>query len=1077
MARHRPPPSSGLSDPPVTAAGAGDDEERARLRLLEAVVAHATDVVMITEPAPLDRPGPRIVYVNHAFEQMTGYAPDDAIGRSPRLLQGSGTDPGALARIRAALQRGEPVREELLNYRRDGSAFWVEVNIVPVRDPSGNIRHWASIQRETTSRREAEEEVRRVAAERKESRDRLESLLRNLPDLAWIKDPGSRYLAANEAFARAVGLAPEEIVGKSDTALFPTEIASRIRRRDRQVLERLELVRDEEEIPRQDGSRLWVETIRSPFHDAGGELLGTVGIARDITARRRSESALRESEARLASIIGIAADAIVSIDEQQRITIFNLGAEQTFGYSAGEVLGKPIDILIPEGVREIHRRHVEEFGRSAIMARRTGERGRVSGRRSNGEIFPADASISQVQVDGTRIYTAVLRDITQEVHAEQALRQANENFNALIAASPLAVITLDLDGRVEIWNPAAERMFGWSHEEVLGRPPPTIPEDRRDEFKREFEATCQGDVTQALESDRLQRDGSRLLVSVSMAPLRGPAGGVHGVVKLIQDVTERRRGQEAQRRLISILEATPDMVSTADPLGRILFLNRAGRKLLCAEDVDLSDRPLTEFHPEWAASLLLRDAIPAAIRSGSWSGETAMLRTDGREVPVLQSVIAHYGENGEVEYLSTVVRDITGRKRIEEIQRFLSEASHTLSGSLEYGEVLRRVTELIVPRLADYCVIDLIGDSGEVHREALVHRDPDRQQRLERLKNFPPLETQALGISRVLRTGAPELIAEVTEVWLRAISDTDEHLELLASLEPGSELIVPLRARGRVIGAVACTHAESGRHFRERDIPLAEDLAGRAALAIDNTRLYQQAREATRTRDEVLRVVAHDLRNPLNTILLSASLLLDGPDAGRAVMEKQLSIIMRSTERADHLIGDLLDVARMEAGRLTVKQQQLATDRLLQEVADLHRIQVEERGLRLVAAIVDHVPPIMADRDRMLQVFSNLIGNAVKFTPAGGQITIGALPDEGEVRFRVSDTGPGISGEEQARLFAPFWQAQPGTREGAGLGLTISLGIVKAHGGRIWVESRLGAGTTFHFTVPTAGSEPDLSAG
>jgi PAS domain S-box-containing protein len=1046
--------------------------------MLEAVVANANDVVMVTDAEPLARPGPRIVHVNDAFERMTGYTPDEAIGETPRFLQGPGTDPGSLARIREALQRGEPVREELLNYRKDGSPFWVEVNIVPVRDAAGNLKHWASIQRETTSRREAEEEIRRLSAERRDSQQRIERLLRDLPDMAWIKDRDGRYLAANEAFAQAVRLAPKVVAGKADADLFGPAVASRMRHSDRWVLERLECLRVEEEIPLREGASLQVETIRSPYHGEDGEVVGTVGIARDITARRRGERALRESEARLASIISIAADAIVSVDEEQRITIFNLGAEQTFGYSADEVLGKPLDLLIPEAVREIHRRHFEEFGRSPVQARRMGERGRVTGRRRSGEIFPADASISRVDVDGTKIYTAVLRDITQDVRAEEALRQANENFAALIAASPLAVITLDLEGRVEIWNPAAESIFGWPQQEVIGRPLPIVPDDRHDEFERELEATRQGGVTSGVETEGLHRDGSRVAVSISTAALRSPTGEVHGEVKLIRDVTERRRAEEVQRRLTAILEATPDMVSTADPLGRILFLNRAGRKLLGIEDEDLSDRLITGFHPDWAASLILREAIPTALRRGSWSGETAVLRTDGREVPVLQSIIAHPDLSGEVEYLSTVVRDITGRKRIEEIQRFLSEASHTLSGSLEYGEVLSRVTDLIVPRMADYCIVDIVGEEGEIRREAVVHSDPERQQRLERLQEFPPSETESLGASRVLRTGEPELIPDVTEVWIRAVSRTEEHLELLRSLDPGSELIVPLRARGRVIGSLTFTYAESGRHYRERDIPLAEDLAGRAALAIDNTHLYRSAREATRTRDEVLRVVAHDLRNPLNTILLSTGLLLEtlAPEHGEQIT-KQLDVIKRSTERANHLIGDLLDVARMEAGRLTVEREPIETIRLIQEVLDLHRVQIEQAGLDLVVDVDDGLPTVLVDRDRLLQVFSNLIGNAVKFTPAGEEITISAKPAEGEVVFRVSDTGPGIPAEEQANLFAPFWQAKPGTREGAGLGLTISRGIIEAHEGRIWAESREGAGTTFHFALPTADPVSKPAAG
>lgn len=228
---------------------------------------------------------------------------------------------------------------------------------------------------------------------------------------------------------------------------------------------------------------------------------------------------------------------------------------------------------------------------------------------------------------------------------------------------------------------------------------------------------------------------------------------------------------------------------------------------------------------------------------------------------------------------------------------------------------------------------------------------------------------------------------------------------------------------------------------------------------------------ATRLRDEVLGIVSHDLRSPLNTIMLSSELLLglepEGAETGD-LERRQLGVIKRSVEQMNRLIQDLLDVARMEAGRLPMACQPLRVGPLLSEVVELHRAQIEAKSLRLESALPAELPPVLADRERVLQVFSNLIGNAAKFTPAGGRIFLRAERHGREVRFSVTDTGPGIAPEQIEHIFDPFWQAQRGAREGAGLGLPIAKGIVDAHGGRVWVESEEGVGSTFYFTLPTA---------
>jgi signal transduction histidine kinase len=252
------------------------------------------------------------------------------------------------------------------------------------------------------------------------------------------------------------------------------------------------------------------------------------------------------------------------------------------------------------------------------------------------------------------------------------------------------------------------------------------------------------------------------------------------------------------------------------------------------------------------------------------------------------------------------------------------------------------------------------------------------------------------------------------------------------------------------------------------DLRLALALADRVAAAIENARLYRASVHATELRDQLLGIVAHDLRNPLSTILLNAAALTrHGPDPERR-SQKRSEAIHRAATRMNRLIQDLLDVAVTESGQLTIQPARLSAHEVIVGAVDTQRPLAASSSLELRVDLDRDVPDIWGDRDRLLQVFENLIGNAIKFTKAGGCITVGATSRDHEVIFRVADTGSGIAPENVPRVFDRFWQAITANRQGAGLGLPITKGIVEAHGGRIWVESTPSRGTTFSFTIPQA---------
>ena len=319
----------------------------------------------------------------------------------------------------------------------------------------------------------------------------------------------------------------------------------------------------------------------------------------------------------------------------------------------------------------------------------------------------------------------------------------------------------------------------------------------------------------------------------------------------------------------------------------------------------------------------------------------------------------------------------------------------------------------------------------------------------------------------------PVFIPRLDEDPFEDVDLSDELAEALDQLDPVSLIAVPLVARDKLLGAMLFLSCESGHTFDEDDLNVAEQLALRTALATDNARLYQKAQRAIQMRDEVYRIVVHDLRNPLTTINMVTDLVRRRLSSGGDLqpLASHIESQKRAAGRMNALINDLLDVARLESGKLEIQRAPRSPEELLEETLQLHELQAEERDVQLELHVSGDTPMVEADARRVEQVLTNLVGNALRYTPEGGVIELSAQPVDSSVRFAVSDNGPGIPEENVTKLFDRFWQAKHGDHEGAGLGLAICKGLVEAHGGEIWAESKSDQGTTFYFTLPAVEDE------
>jgi signal transduction histidine kinase len=351
------------------------------------------------------------------------------------------------------------------------------------------------------------------------------------------------------------------------------------------------------------------------------------------------------------------------------------------------------------------------------------------------------------------------------------------------------------------------------------------------------------------------------------------------------------------------------------------------------------------------------------------------------------------------------------------------------------------------------CAIDIVEDH-EMRRAAAAHRDPKQESNL--LVEAPGLPPE---IAEVMRAREPRILAPDAALLAYLVDSPAE--------EARSMLAIPLVTRGRA-GGVITLAAPAGRVFTRDDVSLAGELARHGALAMDNARLYTESQQAVRAREEVLAIVSHDLRNPLNAIMLGSSMIEASGGLSNEDRE-QIEVVELSAKRMQRLIEDLLDVTRLEGGkRLPVEPAVLEVDPLVTEACELFKAQALDGSITLRSEVERGTAPVLADRHRILQVLSNLVGNGMKFTPPGGEILIAARNRGAEVLFQVSDNGPGIPRENLRDVFNPYWQGKRAERMGAGLGLPIAKGIVEAHGGQIWVESEPGNGTRFFFTLPAA---------
>jgi len=794
-----------------------------------------------------------------------------------------------------------------------------------------------------------------------------------------------------------------------------------------------------------------------------------------ITAQllNRSHAALEMSQARTRDLIEHASDGILIADRSGRYTEVNETLCRLLGVSEEEVLGKTaIDFIAPnEAARFAAWRTELREGHSPITEWHL--------RHKDGSFIPIEASAT-ILPDGR--WEAFVRDIRERKAAQEVTQRAQAKIEGIIATAVDAIISIDADQRITIFNQGAEHTFGWTREEAVGRTIDfLIPERFREKHQEHIRNFIKENVSSREAGSRgtpiygLRKDGSEFPAEASIS--RVAIGDELTCTVVMHDLTAHvrmeRELREARGFLENVLQSITDYSLVAlDLERRVLFWNEGAHRIFGYTSEEMVGSSADVLHrADDFASGVAPSLYARALDQGSAEAVMYRRRKDGSEFLANIVVSRRTDRDGKPTGYLILSRDVTHEERRADQDRLLAAIGPLLTSSLDRQLVIDAAAELLVHDFADVCVVDLVDETENgvvVTRSRVVHREARRKPLAAALEAILLDAHGALFSATALQARRTTLVSYVAPEYLDSVAQTDELRRLLQELAPVSLISIPLETHSTLIGALTFVSTDPGRHYEEADASFVEQIAMRLALSLDNAHLFETATKALAARDEVLRVVAHDLRNPLGTIRMQASLLSMDEGVAEHDGRKGGEVIVRAADRMNRLIQDLLDVARLEAGHLSVKQAAVPARALVSDAADAQQALAAKASVELRIDVPKELPDVWADRDRMLQVFENLIGNAMRYTKPGGRITAGAVQHDGQVLFWVKDTGEGISAEDLPRVFERFWQRRKEDGGGAGLGLPIVKGLIEAHGGRVWVESAPGEGSSFFFTVPVA---------
>ncbi|MHC4479087.1 MAG: PAS domain S-box protein, partial [Planctomycetota bacterium] len=610
----------------------------------------------------------RVLYTNKRWQEITGLTLEESLG----FGWSNALHPDDKKRIFE--EWGRCVSEEKSwsgEFRfvsPSGEVRWVYTTTALIRSETGQVTGHVGSNEDITERKLAEDALQ-------ESEERYRAIVEDQTELICRNLADSTITFVNEAYCRCFDRSREELVGHKFMPLIPEADCAKVKEHFATLGPDRPVATHEHRVIMPDGRIRWQRWTNRAIFDDAGNIIEFQGAGRDITERKKAQEALQQSEQKYRSLIANIPDVVWTSDENGNTTFISANVEDIFGYSPEEIYSQGDRLWFGR----IHPDDLERVVKEAFKAvfeegKRLDVEYRI--RRKDGQwIWIQDRSIGAYEKDGVKYADGVFFDITERKQAEEALRESEETAAALLNATSDAALLIDGQGSVIALNKSMAESLGTTAEEIIGTViydylPPDLARQRR---ARGLEAThTRGPV-------RFEDQRAGRWLENSVFPIFTPQGDIARYAIYSRDITERKEAEQERRRLTAILEATSDFVSTATPDGRITYINRAGRRMIgLADDEDRIERRIADAHPDWAFRIIENEGIPAAFERGLWKGETALLGPGGVEIPTSQVIMSHKTAEGEVEYLSTIVRDVTERKRSERAMRESEERFRTL---------------------------------------------------------------------------------------------------------------------------------------------------------------------------------------------------------------------------------------------------------------------------------------------------------------------------------------------------------------------------------------------------------------
>jgi PAS domain S-box-containing protein len=990
--------------------------ERAKIERagLIAAVEQAGDGIVITDTAGT------IQYVNPAFTAITGYTREEAVGQNTRMLN-SGRQPASFYKeLWDTIQSGKEWHGDVVNRRKDGAFYDEEMRISPVRGSNRETVSYIAIKRDVTERRAAQETERLLSAITESSDDAL-----------MVYTPAGIILTWNSGAENIFGYSAEEAIGKPVSMLVAPERGQTLASFTELVLRGGSVHRHEGVCVRKDGRRIHVTVTGCPVKNRAGKVQTITVSLRDISERKEAE----HTRALLASIVESSDDAIIGYRLDGTIASWNRGAEALFGYSPQHIVGTNASILrMPERIYEL-----ENTLEAIKKGLSVGPFETICIHKDGGQV---DVSICVSPIrDGAGEVSgsaAIIRDIGQRLQAERKRRVVETLFRNVFEHAPFGICVNTIEGRFLQVNATLSAILGYRREELLSLewPQLTHPDDRED--SRRALGSLQDDLSSSVELEKryIHRSGNIVCSRTQVSLVRDSSGAPLYFVVHVEDITERKRAEaalrETQERFRIMADGCPALMWVTDAKGGSEFINRAYREFCGKSSEELAGvKWHLALHPEDAPKYL--EACERAVREHTpFRGEVRVRRFDGEWRWFASHAEPRFSADGEFLGHVGLSPDITERKKDEQALRSSEEKFRQLA------ENLREVFWMMSPAADEILYISPAYEQVWGRTCKSLYENP-----MSWTESIHPDD-----VERAHEVFGRQLQGEIVKSEYRILTATGEKWIC--------DRAFPIRDEaGQLIRIVGIADEITEQKRYEAELILARE----------------GAEVANEAKSRFLANMSHEIRTPMNGVIGMIQLLLE---TDLNAEQRRYATVAKSSGRTLlALIDDILDLSKIEARKITLEKLSFDPRAVIEDVAQLLRVQSDDKGLRLEARVSPEVPAfLVGDAHRLRQVLTNLCANAIKFTERG-EVRINAelaSREEGAatVRFTIADTGIGIGPDRVSEIFSPFVQADVSTTRkygGTGLGLAISKQLVAMMGGSIGVDSVEGSGSTFWFNA------------